>query len=178
MVAAALFAAILTILSALFGCVRAAETVIECSATRGDGGHWSWREIESKRCWYRGEPGRSKSLLRWAVKSPRSNAVEGRPEISTPDLGAAPLLVEPTPAETLAARAISNKEALWQADPKDQEKAFTCCWPDLAMARSIESSRVSELPRATPPTQPLWPLLFLPVIAIAVAMFLITRSLT
>ena len=59
--------------------------VIECSAVGGqDRGHWAWREIDGRRCWYRGEPGRAKTLLRWSKQVPApavSGAAAGRPEI-------------------------------------------------------------------------------------------------
>jgi hypothetical protein len=34
------------------------------------GGHWSWRNIDGKRCWYPGQPGMAKANLRWAQSSP------------------------------------------------------------------------------------------------------------
>ena len=59
--------------------------IIECSAVRGqDRGHWAWREIDGRRCWYRGEPGRAKTLLRWSKQIPPpavSGAAAERPEI-------------------------------------------------------------------------------------------------
>ena len=59
--------------------------IIECSAMRGqDRGHWAWREIDGRRCWYRGEPGRAKTLLRWSkqISPPAvSGAAAERPEI-------------------------------------------------------------------------------------------------
>ena len=59
--------------------------IIECSAVRGqDRGHWAWREIDGRRCWYRGEPGRAKTLLRWSkqISPPAvSGAAAERPEI-------------------------------------------------------------------------------------------------
>lgn len=156
-----------------------------CSAARGAGGHWSWREIDGRRCWYQGDPGRSKSLLRWSLSSPRpSSAAVDRPEIVTPessDLGA-----DSTPApDELTVRAQRNAEMLWQATAEDQERAFTCCWPDSEPASPLISmplplkiqDRVPELPRATPPARTLWPFMFLPVIAIVLAGFLTMRRL-
>ena len=47
--------------------------IIECNAVGGqDRGHWAWREIDGRRCWYRGEPGRAKTLLRWSKQISRS----------------------------------------------------------------------------------------------------------
>src|SRR5262245_40292821 len=37
-----------------------------CNATRGSGQPWSWRLIDGKKWWYRGQPGLSKSSLHWA----------------------------------------------------------------------------------------------------------------
>jgi hypothetical protein len=39
---------------------------IECQPRAMDqSGHWSWRSIDGKRCWYRGRPGMSKNRLSW-----------------------------------------------------------------------------------------------------------------
>jgi hypothetical protein len=170
----------------LTACVHAsAADIIECSATRGTNtAHWAWREINGKRCWYRGEPGRSKSLLRWAM-SPRSSAETGRPEpdqlppSSLIESRADPDVVEPPPTE----------EPKWQATMEDQLLAFTCCWPEPLMAeRSVEKKltppslkiqdHVADIPKATPPVQPLWPLMFLPVTVIAVSILLAKWRLT
>jgi len=43
----------------------------ECQSSPGhDGKWWSYRIVDSKRCWYQGRPGRSKDLLQWAKQSP------------------------------------------------------------------------------------------------------------
>jgi hypothetical protein len=38
----------------------------ECRSAKGEGYPWAWREIDGKRCWYKGKPGMDKTLLRWA----------------------------------------------------------------------------------------------------------------
>jgi hypothetical protein len=176
LVCLALLAAIFIILATLSA--HGAE-ITECSATRRhDGAWWAYRDIDGRRCWYRGQPGRSKTLLRWAKASPPaspSGAVVGRPEIgsqSPSDLGAAST---PTLPEELAARALSNKEALWRPTPEDQEKALTCCWPEqpaIAVTRSVEGNQPIkdqgrytpiEMPSATPPARSLWPFMLLMV---------------
>ena len=40
--------------------------------------HWSWREINGKKCWYRGKAGKPKDELYWASQSAR--APEAEPE--------------------------------------------------------------------------------------------------
>jgi hypothetical protein len=39
---------------------------IDCQSKAGRDGHWTWREIDGRRCWYRGEVKISKDQLRWA----------------------------------------------------------------------------------------------------------------
>ena len=74
--------------------------IIECSAMRGqDRGHWAWREIEGRRCWYRGAPGRAKTLLRWSrqISPPAvSGAAAERPEIRDRAKHAQPIAAEPS----------------------------------------------------------------------------------
>lgn len=38
---------------------------LDCHATKGDGGHWSWRSVDHHRCWYRGYGRISKAALHW-----------------------------------------------------------------------------------------------------------------
>jgi hypothetical protein len=47
-----------------------AVTALECYASAPrDHQHWSWRQIDGRRCWYAGPPGVSKSKLRWPSTS-------------------------------------------------------------------------------------------------------------
>ncbi len=44
-------------------------------------GHWSWRIIDGRKCWYEGKPMLSKSLLEWPAQAsaqPRSNGEVAR----------------------------------------------------------------------------------------------------
>ena len=51
--------------------VSSGASATECQSSPGrDGKWWSWRIVNSKRCWYQGRPGRSKDLLQWAKQSP------------------------------------------------------------------------------------------------------------
>ena len=45
---------------------------LECQpeAPSGHTAHWSWRNIDGKRCWYPGRPGMAKTNLRWTQASP------------------------------------------------------------------------------------------------------------
>jgi hypothetical protein len=46
----------------------AAHSAIECKAQlpAARTGHWSWRIVDGKRCWYRGRPDMDKAKLRWS----------------------------------------------------------------------------------------------------------------
>ena len=51
--------------------ISSGASATECQSSPGhDGKWWSWRIVDSKRCWYQGRPGRSKDLLHWAKQSP------------------------------------------------------------------------------------------------------------
>ena len=50
--------------------ISSAASATECRSSPGqDGKWWSWRIVDSKRCWYEGRPGRSKDGLQWAKQS-------------------------------------------------------------------------------------------------------------
>jgi len=40
--------------------------IIECRNEKGAGNRWAWREIDGRRCWYKGQAGKEKKLLRWS----------------------------------------------------------------------------------------------------------------
>ena len=47
---------------------------IECQSSPppSNKGHWAWRLIDDKKCWYAGEPGMDKSKLHWAANANRA----------------------------------------------------------------------------------------------------------
>jgi hypothetical protein len=47
---------------------------IECQSSPppSNKGHWAWRLIDDKKCWYAGEPGMDKSRLHWARNADRA----------------------------------------------------------------------------------------------------------
>src|SRR5215467_4334410 len=51
---------------------------IECqsSAPPSNKGHWAWRLIDNKKCWYAGEPGMDKSKLHWAPGADRAPSAD------------------------------------------------------------------------------------------------------
>jgi hypothetical protein len=50
---------------------QAKAPIRECSASPGKTqGHWSWRLIDGRKCWYAGKMVIAKTSLRWAVVAP------------------------------------------------------------------------------------------------------------
>ena len=74
--------------------ISSGASATECQSSPGhDGKWWSYRIVDSKRCWYQGSPGRSKSLLQWARQSPP-------PVVTRPDPGDSPPPAPPVPPPT------------------------------------------------------------------------------
>jgi hypothetical protein len=69
-----------------------AAATTECHARKGgDWSYWSWREIEGRRCWYRGHRGLNKHMLHWpaATAEPVRTARPSPPRPSPPPVAAA-----------------------------------------------------------------------------------------
>jgi hypothetical protein len=45
--------------------VEVRNGVVACQASAGRGGHWAWRIIDGRKCWYGGKAGMSKNSLQW-----------------------------------------------------------------------------------------------------------------
>lgn len=73
--------------------ISSGVSATECQSSPGhDGKWWSWRIVDSKRCWYQGSPGRSRDLLHWATQSPA-------PVVTRPDPGGSPHPAPPVPPQ-------------------------------------------------------------------------------
>ena len=65
--------------------ISSGASATECQSSPGhDGKWWSYRIVDSKRCWYQGRPGRSKDLLHWAKHSPPPVVTRPAPGNSPP----------------------------------------------------------------------------------------------
>jgi hypothetical protein len=62
---------------------QAKAPIRECSASAAKAqGHWSWRLIDGRKCWYAGKTVISKSLLRWPAAAPAQAKVKVAPPVS------------------------------------------------------------------------------------------------
>jgi hypothetical protein len=163
---------------AIAGEVTDCQTRVE-RAGPGDLTYWSWRTIEGKQCWYRGDRWKPKHELRWpeTIRTAASSAVgqaetDGRTELAGVDDAPTPPRTD-GPSELTgrdagpirAATSIDNAPEVWRAKFADLLLANTCCWPELELTDFQLTGNV-ELGDARPdvrPAQPLWPILFLPL---------------
>jgi hypothetical protein len=67
-------------------CFASNANAIECQSDKGSGSPWSWRLIDGKQCWYKGQRGMDKKLLRWpeAVGASEASA-EQAPAVANKD---------------------------------------------------------------------------------------------
>jgi len=146
----------------------------------GDVTYWSWRTIEGRQCWYRGDRWKPKHELRWPETMPASPAVgqaetDGRTELAGVDAAPNPPQTDgPTELTGLDAgptgpTSIDNAPEEWRAKFADLLLANTCCWPELELTEFQLMGNL-ELGDARPnvrAAQPLWPILFLPLALLA-----------
>jgi hypothetical protein len=83
----------------------------QCSAALPSNpqGHWSYRFIDGRKCWYQGENMVSKSLLRWPAQAPARLDSDGTP----------------------VGRLVEKPDDLFDPD--------ACCWPVLNDTDSFEA---------------------------------------
>ena len=123
--------------------------LVECEPQRvtDDGGHWAYRIIDGRECWYPGRPGKPKNELYWVRgTTPSARQTVDQPEAETETVPSEPpsRLVAAPPEKPEIAEAMPTD---WRTTAADQLLAFTCCWPELEE-----------------PTQlPAWPLALLPL---------------
>jgi hypothetical protein len=59
---------------------QAKAQIRECTASPSRAqGHWSWRLIDGRKCWYAGKTVISKSLLKWPAAAPAQAKVDAAP---------------------------------------------------------------------------------------------------
>jgi hypothetical protein len=60
---------------------KAPIRVCSASASKAQG-HWSWRLIDGRKCWYAGKTVISKSLLKWPAAAPAQAKAAAAPPVS------------------------------------------------------------------------------------------------
>lgn len=106
-----LLAAFAPLLPAMAATELLSAQAIQCSiaAPRDARGHWSWREIDGRRCWYEGKPGVSKSLLEWPEQTPVQT------DSAAPEAGATEKRDDPLDAQASMPKDDDSFEARWRA---------------------------------------------------------------
>jgi hypothetical protein len=182
-------------LVALAGEVTGCQTRVQREGPK-DLTYWSWRTIDGRQCWYRGDRWKPKEELRWAdTVPPAASGMVGESELTglyagpgrpqservidltgLDDGPTEPTSIDNAPEESKsidnppeAFTSIDNAPEEWRARFADLLLASTCCWPEHEPT-DLELTGNVELGDARPdaaPTQPLWPMLFLPLTLLA-----------
>jgi hypothetical protein len=85
----------------LFVSVNIAQA-IECQTSlQGGGGHWTWRLIDGRQCWYKGAGGMDKSLLHWSAAKDSPDKPGDVPEKPKVEKTQAMSEAQPIPPEIL-----------------------------------------------------------------------------
>jgi hypothetical protein len=99
--------------------VQAKAQIKECSVKPASNarGHWSWRLIDGRKCWYAGKAVIPKSSLRWAAVAPAQAKVDVMPVVvaTTPVVVAAEKRSDPMDAQARMVDADNTFEARWRA---------------------------------------------------------------
>jgi hypothetical protein len=92
---------------------QAKAPIRECSASPGKTqGHWSWRLIDGRKCWYAGKTMISKSLLQWPAKASVQAKADPSP---APVTVAAEKRSDPLDAQAQLLEYANSFEARWRA---------------------------------------------------------------
>lgn len=116
------------LLALLFGLLPVTASAIDCRSEKGSDGYWSWRNIDGKRCWYKGQPGMSKDKLRWASAPHEAK----RQEPSTKRQEPTAKRQEPAPK-----RSAQRQPAAQRQDDDEQQRLLHSYWPPLPPKESF-----------------------------------------
>ena len=89
----------------------------ECSVARPSAahGHWSWRLIDGRKCWYAGKTMISKSLLKWPAAVPAQAKAKAVPVSVAPVSVAMERHSEPMDAQARMLDDDNSFESRWRA---------------------------------------------------------------
>ena len=121
--------------AALTGSVSAAHAV-ECQSEKGAGYPWAWREIDGKRCWYKGKPGMDKKLLSWAANAnaPAASKASAAPSHLRPRLH---------PPGFVGLQAFARAQAFARGDDREPRRARA---PVAQLLAAVAAGRCVQRP--------------------------------
>jgi hypothetical protein len=110
--------------AALVGSALIGSTVsvhaIDCRPEKGEGYPWAWRQIDGKRCWYKGTAGMDKKLLRWADTTNAPPPAQATNVVARAQVMNVPPRKRPTPIPI--------------DDPAEREHLLYSYWPPVPPA--------------------------------------------
>jgi len=141
-----------------------AYAAVPCHTGKDGDGYWSWREIDGRRCWYRGSPGKPKAELFWKVAAKPTSSPPSLPTSSKPTPSPKPQVpvsypvhnlhvtpATPSPAaDVLRVRPMTEGVLIDTPGAVIEDavppKADGCCWPPLEQLPFAE--RWSGVPKS------------------------------
>jgi hypothetical protein len=131
------------LLALLFGLLPVTASAIDCRSERGSGSWWSWRNVDGKRCWYKGQPGMSKDKLRWATTPQETKRQEAPAKRQEPAAKRQePVAKRPEPAakrqEPAAKRPTAQRPSVApRQDDDERQRLLHSYWPPLPPKESF-----------------------------------------
>lgn len=116
------------VLALLFGLLPVTASAIDCRSERGSDSWWSWRNIDGKRCWYKGQPGMSKDKLRWATAPQEAKRQEPATKRQEPTAKRQ----EPAPK-----RSAQRQPTALRHDDDERQRLLHSYWPPLPPKESF-----------------------------------------
>lgn len=122
-----------------------AETIIECRERPETREYWSWREIDGRRCWFKGHHSLPKKLLSWRPRPPAEGA-----ELQ-PISAANPSLTGPGSSSSSSGEPVEVRED----DPETRVSSigpFEIAWRNLMADMEVQNRPKTVRPIAVGPT--------------------------
>ena len=123
-------------LEGVLSTAKADETIIECRERPETREYWSWREIDGRRCWFKGHHSLPKKLLSWSPRPPADGLelqpiTASNPSLPNPDSSSRPVEVGEQPQTVVSSIGpfeIGPFETAWRnlmADMEPQNRPKT-----------------------------------------------------
>jgi hypothetical protein len=175
---------LLVLLCASAGAAEIRGRVIECEPQRVfNNKYWSWREIDGRKCWYQGQPGKPKTELHWPTAAPESGLGNRASEAEQPGSirdaprppSAAPAREEVVPRSTEPNNTTPASPTEEQTAPVLKAETLLAYGQDKLRERSVPPPPLLPVPRER---TPIWMLVLIILSIVGAASLLpIMRSM-
>jgi len=123
------------VLALLFGLLPVTASAIDCRSEKGSDGYWSWRNIDGKRCWYKGQPGMSKDKLRWATAPQQAKRQEPATKRQEPAVKRQERTAKRQ--DSAPKRSAQRQPTVLRLDDDERQRLLHSYWPPLPPKESF-----------------------------------------